>query len=546
MNNTQQLFEIQITQNGESFLLTKQTRSPFVKSDVFAMSDYKRTMVTLLGSLDTVLQSGKMFFDCDLNEDTKVVYHSPQNQIYKSHLDFTPVVIPEKTFMQKVLGFFKGETLPAEILPSVSFICLQDEDTYHFIGALCEDTHTVSFDVDPITNQVVAKINTTAYPCPHDSLLFDIIEMQGSAEFIAQNFYELIKKLYKKQPKVSPQMAVMQIATDDCFDIETVGILNAQEDFTLATIAPEKNNFSLSAYIQHSEKAVSALLSKTSENVFPIAVISPLICEKNSTEYELFKADLVKNAKGKPYEFLRDGKTLYILDIYSKAFKGYLARQMDLLLGMGFCGFEFRNLDLISQAIKIGKAQGETIKLAYTTLIDFSKDKLTIASGVYSTIATGLFDYFITSENVEPTPQVIDKNQPPQPQTALDWNFDGFESMAQYFDSNKKFGGILPVAVDCSLLTLDPLLFDLCSASSMLASKTFNVINPTADAMARLSEFAFLADAVVHEIIHIETGRFAVIFTIENQSSVCFFNFTPADWITEEFNIPALSFNFQE
>ncbi len=546
MNNTQQLFEIQITQNGESFMLTKQTRSPFVKSDVFALADYKRSMVTLLGGIGTVLQGGKMFFDCTIAEDTKIVNFSPEYQISKNYADFTPKFIPEKTFKEKLIGFFKKETLPEEIFPSSSFICLQDGDIYHFIGALCEDTHTVSFDINTETSQVVAKINTTAYPCPHDSLLFDIIEMEGSIDFIIQNFYDLTSKLYKKQPKVSPQMQVIQVSADSCSEKDTFEILNSTEDFTLALVTPPENNFSISSYIQNSESAIKSLLKNTSENIFPIAVISPIVCEKDSTEFELFKSDLVKNAKGKPISFVRGGKTIYILDIFSKSFKGYLARQMDILLSLGFCGFEFCDLDLAGKAIKQGKAQGETIQTILSTLAQNSQDKLTIAKGAYPAIASGLFDYFVTADNVAPHPQIIDKNQQPQKQTALDWDFSGFESTSQFFDANKNFSNNLPVAVDCDLLALDPLLFDLCAASTMLASKAFNVINPTAEAMARLAEFAFLKDAIVHEIIHVEYGRFAVIFTLDNQSSVCFFNFTSSDWESEDFTIPALSFSFQE
>ncbi len=546
MNNTQQLFEIQITQNGESFLLTKQTRSPFVKSDVFALGDYKRSMVTLLGGVGVVLDSANMFFDCDLLEDTKVIHHTPLGKIQKSPLDFTPKEVKEPTFMQKLLAFFKREAREEEILPSTSFICLQDGDLYHFIGALCEDTHTVSFDVNTETSQVVAKINTTAYPCPHDSLLFDILEMQGSADYIIETFYSLVQKLYKRQPKSSPVMDTVEISLEDCKRAETIEILNGLSSYTLTLVTPQNDDFSMSSYIQQSESAVSNLLANTSENIFPIAVISPFVCERNSVEHELFKNDLVKKPNGKPFEFSKFGKTFCVFDIFSKSFKGYLARQMDILLGMGFCGFKFCNLDILPLAIKEGKSQGETIKTAYATLLEFSSDKFTIAEGAYSAISSGMFDFYVQGESVSPVAKMPNNGENVAPTSALDWDFAGFESVIVNFENNKKFPSALPITVDCDLLKLDPLLFDLCVSANLLACKAFGVANPSKEAMLRLADFDFLKSANVDEIIHIDNGRFAVVFTLEKQTSVCFFNFTPSDWISEDFNIPALSFTFQE
>lgn len=542
--NKQKLYEIQISVNGESFLLTKETHSPFVKSDVFALSDYKRSMVTLIGAEGMVLQSGKIFFDCDINENTRVILNGPAPyQTAKATVDFTPIVIPEKTFFQKMLGFFKGETLPQEVFPSSSFICLQDQtDQYHFIGALTEKTHTLSFDVDGENSQMVCKINSQNVPCNHDSVVFDIIEIQGTKDFIIDTFYSLTKSLYKKVPKSSAPLCSTLIGVADCYNPELPAILNSTKDYLLACISGGKDEYSISSYIQQSESAMRIFMKNTNETIIPIAVISPFLCDKTSVEYTLFAADLVKNKKGKPVEIIRGGKTLYVLDIFSKAFRGYLQRQIDILFSIGFCGLQFCDLDVLSLVTKPGKAQGETISFALDYISACAKDKLSIACGAHPTIAQPLFDYNIIGNSVEKTSlSVLDT-----PSTALDWSFSGFENLVGNFETNKRFPSTLPIAVNCELLTFDPLLFDLCTAANMLIAKGFNLENPTADAMARVGEFAFLSDTIIDDVISIEAGRFAVVFTINDATSVCFFNFTNADWMLDDFTIPALSYDFQE
>ncbi len=539
MNNKQRLYEIQISANGESFLLTKETHSPFVKSDVFAMAGYKRTLVTLMGTEGMVLQGGKLFFDCKLTNDTQAIMQKSPFSITKDFLDFTKPEIKEPTFFDKVFGFFKREAVADAKLPSSSFVCLQDDGNYHFIGCLSESSHAVNFDVLPLENQVVAKIGSDSMVCSRDSVIFDIIEIEGSKEQIIDTYFSLVKQLYKSEPKSSPQLDVASFSLGEIQEESTLSALASAGDYTLAILEGENGNNSISSYIQQSEAPLRTLLKNSDEKILPIAVISPLVCEKDSTEYELFSGDLLKNAKGKPVTATVSGKEVYIFDIYSKSIRGYLTRQLDILFSMGFCGVKFLSLDL-ALSNKLNKSAGETSEFCYDFLSRCVGEKFSLACNPHVLNALGKFDFFPVGKNIE---KIIGTTAGI---THISWDFSGFENAISCFDVNKKFPSTLPIAVPCELLSHDPLLFDLCTACNMLIFKSVNIASPNAEAFERASEFAFLKDADVSEVIEIENGRYAIIFYFEDNANVCFFNFTTSEWVMDDLVIPALSFNFKE
>ncbi len=544
MNNKQRLYEIQLSVNGESFLLTKETHSPFVRSDVFALADYKRTMVTLLASDGMVLNGGKVFFDCDLNAESKVITHAETPFLFeKNPVDFTVQVVKEPTLMDKIFGFLKKNTVGAEKFPSSSFICTNNGDDYHFIGALNESSHAVYFDILPRENKIVCKVNSENLPVKEDSLLFDIIEIEGSKEFIIETFYSLVKKLYKTEPKTSPQINVLNTTLQDCDKDTTLALLKTVEEYALLVMENENADYSISSYIQKCEEPLRKVFKHASDKILPVAVISPLLCDKNAVEYELFSGDLVKNAKGKPITVAIEGKNYFVFDIFSKSIRAYLTRQLDILFSIGFCGVKFNHLDLALKA-KRGKSAGETASFAFDFLSRAAGDKLTFASGAHPNIASSKFDYFAIAKDVAKidAPQTEIQTS----QSVISWNFNGFENLVSYFDVNKKYPQALPVAVSSDLLACDPMLFDLCTACNMLACKCTSISNPTLHSIERSSQFDFMKDADVTEIIRIDKGRYAIVFYFEDIPNVCFFNFTKSDWIMDDITVKAFSFMFQE
>lgn len=545
MNNKQRLYEVQISVNGESFLLTKETHSPFIKSDVFALTDYKRTKVTLMGADGMVLHGGKVFFDCKLQSETQVVTQDADHpfKIEKNPVDFTAPAVKQQTFMDKIFGFLKKSTVGVEKFPSSSFICLQNGDIYHFIGALNESTHAVYFDVLPMQNQVACKINSENVKADDDSLLFDIIEIEGTKEFIIDTFFELVKKLYKREPKTSPILDIVNLGVSECDDDNNIAMLKCMNDYTMVCMENQAGDHSISSYIQKSEVPLRKILKNTTEKILPIAVISPLLCEKTAVEYELFSADLVKNAKGKPVTVEVDGKNFFVFDIFSKSVRGYLTRQIDILFSMGFCGMKLAHLEVASIA-KPDKASGETADFAFDFLSRHMRDKLSIASGANLNIASGKFDCFVVGGDI--TKIKTSETEIKTSQNSTSWDFSGFENLVAVFDVNKKYQMAMPIATPAELLSFNPSLFDLCCACNMLACKSVNISSPTPNAILRAEQFAFLKDADVSEIIKIDNGKYAVIFYFEDNANVCFFNFTKADWIMEDTTIPAFSFNFQE
>lgn len=545
MNNKQRLYEVQISVNGESFLLTKETHSPFIKSDVFALTDYKRTKVTLMGADGMVLHGGKVFFDCKLGSETQVVTQDADHpfKIEKNLVDFTAPAVKEQTFLDKIFGFLKKSTVGVEKFPSSSFICVQNGELYHFIGALNESAHAVYFDVLPQSNQAVCKINSENLSADEDSLLFDIIEIEGTKDFIIDTFFQLVKKLYNREPKTSTPLDVVNVGVEKSGDDNNIAMLKCLEDYTIVCMENEVGDHSISSYIQKSEAPLRKILKNTTEKILPIAVISPLLCEKTAVEYELFSSDLVKNAKGKLVTVEIDGKSFFVFDIFSKSIRGYLTRQIDILFSMGFCGVKFANLE-VANISKPNKASGDTASYAFDFLYRHMRDKLSIASGANLNIANGKFDSFVIGKDITKIQAAATEIATSQNLTS--WDFSGFENLVAMFDINKKYSMAMPIATPAELLSFDPTIFDLCCACNMLACKSVNISAPTPAAITRAEQFAFLKDADVSEIIKIDNGKYAIIFYFEDNANVCFFNFTKADWIMEDCTVNAFSFNFQE
>lgn len=545
MNNKQRLYEVQISVNGESFLLTKETHSPFIKSDVFALTDYKRTKVTLMGADGMVLHGGKLFFDCKLSTETQVVTQDSDHpfKIEKNPVDFTVQAVKEQTFMDKIFGFLKKHTVGVEKFPSSSFICLQNDDKYHFIGAMNESEHAVYFDVLPAKNQVVCKINSENLKADDDSTLFDIIEIEGTRDFIIDTFFELVKKLYNREPKTNPALDVVNLPVASCGDDNNIAMLKCMNEYTIVCLDNETGDHSISSYIQKSEAPLRKILKNTSDKILPIAVISPLLCEKTAVEYELFASDLVKNAKGKAVTVEIDGKNFFVFDIFSKSVRGYLARQIDILFSMGFCGVKFNNLEVASIA-KPTKASGDTASFTFDFLSRQMRDKLSLASGANFNIATGKFDCFAIGKDISKIETA--KTEIETSQNLINWDFSGFENIVSFYDVNKKYPLAMPIATPAELLSFNPMLFDLCCACNMLVCKSVNISSPSPQAILRAEQFVFMKDAEVSDVIKIDNGKYAIVFYFEDNANVCFFNFTKADWIMEDCTVPALSFNFQE
>ncbi len=554
MDNTKKLYEIDITNKDEQYLLTKQMRSPLVRSDIFALAGYKRSTISLIGGEDIVLNSAKMFFECELTKDSVVIYQGADAicNLQTHQIDYTEKVVEQKSWWNKVVEFFKGSELSADTSPSKSCIVVKTGDQYQFVGAISENSGVVSFSLDPLSKQIVAVLENKSSGATANMELFDIVEIHGTKSEIITNFFELRKTLYKSAPRVSSPVNTLDIPITEGASKKTAEILSSLESFTFANITLE-NDPSLMVYVETAKQMMKIFTGNIKENIFPIASFSPYICMLGSPEHKIFASAILKKPNGKPYKYTWKNSEYFILNPFDTAYSRYLQKHIASLFEMGFYGVRFENLDALNFAKAPNCTTAFTIETAYSTLSNFTNGKISIAKGCNQSFAIGKIDFIYVGSDCKQEPDATTKtvtklkNQDlseTKPATGK-WDFSGFENAIKYLESNREYNSFASVSVDCELLNQNTQAFDLCTICNMFIFKNYNLKNPTLSAVSRAVEFEFLKNVEVSEIMKLDDLRYAVVFFLEEIANVCFFNFSTEVWEIEGNVIPPLSAEFK-
>lgn len=521
MTNDQKLYEININATGENLILTKEFPSKYVKSDVFALGSYKRSVVTLIGGENTVFQGGKMFFSSKFSDDTTCIWQSQNTPLAfeSGKIEEDASESGKNTFFSRIADYFKGTKSREENFPSSSFAITKNGGKFHFVGALCEDNFAVSFRFDRANSLIVAKAENTEKEISTDTVVFDILEVEGSEEFVFNTYFEMTKRLHQREPKTSYALSVFSLDASDASQVIATNHLS-EEEYALA-IMQSGDIFDFATLEETAKTFIANMCEHAKENIIPILQASPFLCEKESLEYQLLSDSLALSKNKKPQTITVGEKKLYILDVFSPAVIGYYQQNIGKLFEKGFCGVCFDHLLEIAKKPKHGKTMGETAQQISRVLEKIASGKLIIAQNCYLGATYPVADFFLAKD--------ID-----------------FQNVFQTAKPYKTYSNMLPPTIDATLLETNEKLFQLQLCASLIAFGKYNFANPTKEALQYAKEFASLSELPVMETYIIDEGIMGLILGVEKAPIACFLNFTEENYLFESTLLPAWSIKFED
>ena len=515
------IYEIEIFKNGENFFLTNAVRSPYLRSDIFGLSQYRRTTLTLIPQGGLTLKRATMSFAHQFTDQSRIGYFGEfsSSPSFEDFPSFEEKIVPKLTFFDKVRSFFgvKKEVPPEIKTLSHSFIYVKEGEKYHFWGSLNQHNGHISFEVDAVSGNIFCYSDSIGKEINQkEHTLFDIIKITGTKEEIFDIYFSAMKvTAHSAEKSLYPDIINIDLNSPNWQD--TIKSIN---QYTLISL---NGNVTVSDTIESSQMSME--IFSENENIIPTASISPFLIEDQSNEHTLFESTILKDNNGKPYIIQQFGKTYYVADVFDKAFQGYLKKQLGELVDMGYSSLIFNNLSCVSTYTRQGKTSGESTYFAYEMLSKYvGSDCLTFAKDCHVLSATDHFDFVSYGDEV-----TIEGEKP---------DLSALSSLAISHIFSKYCAQIMPPKIPTELLDICQEQFDMSTFLSSLLSSLNYIQGNNLSCNERILHLDVFKMAEIISVEILARDEYIINFNLDENLTSYYFNLSNASIESEDYFYP--------